>query len=366
MASTVNIAPSILKKYILCTRCLSRQAKEKVSGNIRRKGICYICNGLMERIDDLLELTLAALEEYRYKSFLLGAMVPSQMLEREDEVRSRFKIKGAESIKSYLTKQLGKMLTKKTGKRVDYVKPDVTINIDLVGNKVTVRSKPIHLYGRYVKRARGLSQRQERCGNCMGKGCVKCDNTGLSGLSSIEGIIVRKLIDAFKCERTKFAWVGGEDKDSLVLNKGRPFFVKVINPRLRFAKPRSVTKNGVHVRFIKRVGGLPDKPLRFKTKVRLLAECECNITSAALAKINALNNTAISFLGKHGREVSRNIYEISAKASGNTLNLMMLADGGFAIKQFVGGDGIAPSISQIVGSKVICKSFDVLDVKFTD
>ncbi len=320
----------------------------------------------MNRIDELLELILATLKEYRYKTFLIGAVLPSDMLEHEDEIRAKFKIKGTESVKSYLTKELGKRLARTTGKKVDYGRPDVTINIDIVKNDITVRSRAIFLFGRYVKRKRGLGQKQERCSICMGKGCSQCNNTGLSGFDSIEGIIVRKLINAFKCESAKFTWVGGEDKDSLVLDNGRPFFVKVINPKLRFAKPRSVTKNGVRIKFLKRVQRLPDRSLKFRTKVKLLVECEREITSKCLKKLNALNNTLVTFSGKRGKEVSKKIYKINTKMLRNILTIMMVVDGGLVIKQFVSGESMTPNISHIIGCKTTCRSFDILNVKFTD
>jgi tRNA pseudouridine synthase 10 len=367
LGNAVNIAIDILKKYALCSRCLARQSSRKVSRNVVQvKEKCYICNGLMNRIYELLELIVAALKEYRYKTFLIGAMLPSDMLEREDEIRAKFKIKGTESAKSYLTKELGKRLARKTGKKVDYGRPDVTINIDLVKNDVTVRARAIFLFGRYLKRKRGLGQKQERCSICVGKGCSQCNNTGLSAFDSIEGIIVRKLLAAFKCESAKFTWVGGEDKDSLVLDDGRPFFVKVINPKRRFAKPRGVTKDGVQIKFLKRVQRLPDKPLKFRTKMKLLVECEREINNKYLKKLNALNNTLVTFSGKHGKEVSKKIYKINAKMQKNVLTIMMVIDGGLVIKQFVSGEGMTPNISHIIGCKATCRSFDILNVKFTD
>ena len=33
--------------------------------------------------------------------------------------------------------------------------------------------------------------------------------------------------------RVKFSWIGGEDKESLVLGKGRPFFAEIIEPKRR-------------------------------------------------------------------------------------------------------------------------------------
>lgn len=370
--NTLDLASAILKNYTLCNACLSRQlspAKSDLKKDYATKngGACYICSGLMGNLDDLLSLVLDALKEYQFKTFLIGAILPSQMLEREDEVRAKFKIKGTESIKSDLTRKLGKLLGNATNTRVDYRRPDVTINLDLTKKEVIVRARAIHLFGRYVKNIRGLNQKQERCQICRGKGCAQCNNTGLSGFDSVEGIIVKKLINSFNCESAKFAWVGGEDKDSLVLNEGRPFFVKMINPRSRFADPKAISSgDDVQVRFIKEVERLPDKPLRFKVKARLTIECERSIDDAALEKLKQLNNADVKFLGKKSREVSKHIHEFNARASDNMLEVSMLADGGLTIKQLVGGDGIEPSVSQLIGCKAICKSFDILGVEFGD
>jgi len=97
-----------------------------------------------------------------------------------------------------------------------------------------------------------------------------------------------------------------------------------------------------------------------------MIECERSIDNAALEKLKQLENSSVKFLGKNSREVSKNIHEFNAKASDHTLEVLMLADGGLTIKQFVNGDDIEPSISQLVGCKATCKSFDVLSVQFAD
>jgi tRNA U54 and U55 pseudouridine synthase Pus10 len=44
--------------------------------------------------------------------------------------------------------------------------------------------------------------------------------------------------------------------------------------------------------------------------------------------------------------------------------LIIVADGGFAIKQFVGAQKyIEPNVSAIIGSKCECVLFDILDVR---
>lgn len=368
--SSLELASEILKNYTLCHRCILRQSTLAGSDLKKQFGLknepCYICNDLMIYIDNLLTHIVEELKEHQFNTFLIGAILPQQMLEHEDEIRSRFKIKGTESIKSDLTRALGKLLGSATGKSVDYHRPDVTINVDMVKNQVAVRARAIYLYGRYVKNIRGLNQKQERCGACGGKGCSQCNMTGLSGFDSVEGIITRKLIDSFKCDSAKFAWVGGEDKDSLVLNEGRPFFVKVINPRSRFAELGLNSHDNVQVRFINEVDRLPDKPLRFRVKVKLTIECERSIDDSTMQKLKQLNNATVRFADKKSKEVNKNIYEFDAKASNNTLEVLMLVDGGLTIKHFVGGDGMEPSISQLIGCKASCKSFDILRVQFVD
>jgi len=152
----------------------------------------------------------------------------------------------------------------------------------------------------------------------------------------------------------------------LVLDGGRPFFVRVISPKLRFARPRSVTKDGISAKFLKRIGRLPDTPLRFRNRVRMLIECERNVDNEDLEKLNALNDTLVRFSGKHGKEASRHIYRIQAKASGNMLRVTMVADGGITLKQFVSGDSMTPNISHLLGYKAACRTFDILKVELTD
>ena len=41
----------------------------------------------------------------------------------------------------------------------------------------------------------------------------------------------------------KFSWIGGEDKESLVLGKGRPFFAEIIKPKRRIIVEHNVSLN---------------------------------------------------------------------------------------------------------------------------
>ena len=64
-------------------------------------------------------------------------------------------------------------------------------------------------------------------------GCHNCNFKGIEYVDSIESKISKFLIQKFDSNQVKINWIGGEDKSSLVLGNGRPFFSKLLNPKKR-------------------------------------------------------------------------------------------------------------------------------------
>ena len=64
----------------------------------------------------------------------------------------------------------------------------------------------------------------------------------------LKGIISRYIFKKFGGTTTKFTWIGGEDKSSLVLGDGRPFFVKLRHPNKRKSKLISTDLNSVKLK----------------------------------------------------------------------------------------------------------------------
>ena len=127
----------------LCHKCQVRQGIISNTANTN----CYICNGILERLDEFYELIKYALKDYEFKTFLIGATIPLDIIEREDEFRSKLKIKGR-SIKNEITTTLSKIISTNMNVKHSFTDPDIIINIDLRGNFVNVRSKSIYLLGR--------------------------------------------------------------------------------------------------------------------------------------------------------------------------------------------------------------------------
>ncbi len=390
----------IKKQYNLCSYCLYRQFAPVRKNNAHRKikaarndtYSCYICHGLMSQLDSIIKKICDDVEArgYEYESFLLGASLPYAIFEREDSVRARFKIRGKENIKKQFLDELRKKYHEVTGKRAEHTSPDITINVaicnpgidyaadensrknkydkDIDNNRTTVfvKSSSVLLSGRYVKTIRGISQKKDKCQKCSGSGCAVCNYTGASSSNSVEAIIGSRLLEITKGDHSKFSWLGGEDKDSLVLGNGRPFVLQISNPKVRYLKTElTVDENGVRAVLKLQLPQLSFKlPSRFTTKTKITIQAEQDLTKQSLTTLQkVLENSEVSYQVK-SKIVRKKIYSLKAQqVDEKRFVLTIIADGGLFIKQFVGGqDYIEPSISKIIGIKCQCVAFDILDV----
>ena len=59
---------------------------------------------MMNNLSKLAKKIITETEKYEYSSFMVGTILDSEIIEREDIVRSEFKVRGGEPIKSELTK----------------------------------------------------------------------------------------------------------------------------------------------------------------------------------------------------------------------------------------------------------------------
>ena len=387
----------IEKRYNLCTCCLNRQLAQVTNrtgrlynkkANLLKSGnpnSCYICQGLMSQVDSTVKKICSAIEaeEYDFDSFVLGASLPSAMFEREDSIRARFKIRGKENIRKQFVDELGKKIEKIAGKRLERITPDLAINI-VIDNQntgdtknsndygstlqqtITLKTSPIFLSGRYVKTARGLSQKKERCQKCLGRGCSLCSYTGASQFESIEAILARRLTEITGGDTTKFSWLGGEDKDSLILGKGRPFAVRISNPKVRRLKKDLIIEENGLCAVIKQQSPKRSFPLpsHFTTKTKITIHAEGQLSYKELAALtNILENSEVSFRAK-SKILKKKIYSVQVEQiDEKKFILTVTADGGLFIKQFVGGQQYSePNISKITGINCECVVFDILEV----
>jgi tRNA pseudouridine synthase 10 len=320
----------------------------------------------MDNLGAIANSILAAVKGFEFDTFLIGATLSTQLYEREDTMRARLKIRGRESIKHYLTRELGMRLSRLTQKQVEYGKPDITITltVDKENNvNVAVISRPLTFAGVYIKKSRGLPQKQDRCASCGGKGCNSCNYSGLSGYDSVEGIIANDLVQITGGQTPKFTWMGSEDYSSLVLGSGRPFYVRIFNPKKRKLKNKTIKGNGIKA-MLNVINDIPVVQPRFTVKTKIHIRCENALTKKILKKLNSLSGSKVSFENKSKIGI-KSIYSAHVRQlDSNQFTLTIVADGGLMIKQLVGGEEyMKPNISEVLGTKCKCLVFDILDVK---
>ena len=195
--------------------------------------------------------------------------------------------------------------------------------------------------------------------NCKGKGCHQCNNHGISKFSSIEGKIAKFLFEKFSGTQTKISWIGGEDKNSLVLGNGRPFFAKLYNPmkrNIRFKKKYSI--DGLEIHNLKLIPKIPKHAITFRSSIELLITTDKAISLENLNHLKTLKKIPIVINEKFKRN-EKSIYKVKfKKLSPTTFSLWITADGGLPIKRFVEGKNVHPNLSEILGTDCECKQFD--------
>ncbi len=372
----IPIVNQILKKYPLCDNCLGRLfskqlhlSSNKLLGKKLKKNLnstqkCYVCKNLFDNLNHFLKMMIDVSSNYSFSSFSVGAMIKPSIIDRDDYIRSKYKLKGIDGIKTDVSQELRKSFSRKTKKDIDFLDSDVTFTINFKDESCQLRSKSISLSGRYIKTLRGISQKQKSCSNCFGKGCRTCNFHGISEFDSVEGIISKFIFEKFGGTTAKFTWIGGEDKSSLVLGTGRPFFVKIQNPLKRKIKSTSTKSQFLKITNLKIIRESPKKPLKFNSSIEVKISTGDKIDSKNLKKLKDIQKHPVVVYEKSGKRSEKKIFSVKYKKnSSNTFTLFIKAEGGLPIKRFVNSDDVAPGISQILNISCMCQEFDFLDIE---
>ena len=371
----IPIANQILKKHELCEHCLGRLFSKKLhlsSNKLLGKKLhknrnpakkCYICKNLFDNLNHFLKIMIDVSSDYSFQTFSVGAIIKPSIVDRDDCIRSQFKLRGIDSIKTDITKELSKSFSKKTKHVVDNRNPEFTFTLNFKDESCQIHSKSITLSGRYVKSMRGISQKQKSCDNCSGKGCRFCNFHGISEFDSVEGMISQFIFEKMGGTVAKFTWIGGEDKPSLVLGCGRPFFVKLQNPHKRKLRLTSKIFKSLKINNLKIVSDFPKKPLKFISSIKMRISTESEIEIKNMKKLKDLTKSPVVVYDVSGKRSEKKISSVKyKKISKNEFSLFLKADGGLPIKRFVNGDDISPGVSLILDNHCKCLEFDFLDI----
>ena len=372
------IADKILRKYDLCDECLGRLfskqlclSSNKTLGKKIRKNLkssstrCYICKNLLSNLQPYLKLMLDSHFTYVYSTFVVGAIIKPSIIDRDDSVRSEYKLRGIDSVKTAITKKLASQFTRKTKKNIDFLDPEMTFTINIKDESCHIRSKSISLQGRYNKTQRGLSQKQTSCSNCSGKGCSICNFHGIFEFDSVEGRISKYLFSILGGTIAKFTWIGGENKSSLVLGSGRPFFVKIQNPlRRRIRVPKKIKLDSVVINKLKIVSEIPKKNPKFVSLIQLQINTLNEINPKNIKKLKNIIKEKVAVYEKSGKRSEKKIFSLRyKKTSKKSFTLLIKVEGGLPIKRFVESDNVCPGVSHILQNSCYCTQFDFHNIE---
>jgi len=193
--------------------------------------LCPFCENLFEEAPLLAELIKEEIGERECSRLQLGARIPKDQTEAEDHLRKRFGAGGSTPLKSSLVEEVARQLSDLgDGQNLVIDKPEILALIDVLTLTVELDIRSHYFYGRYRKLERGIPQTKWPCRACKGRGCQKCDQTGLQYKSSVQGLIGDPLLEMFGSEEHAFHGMGREDIDVRCLGRGRPFVMEMKKP----------------------------------------------------------------------------------------------------------------------------------------
>lgn len=202
---------------------------------------CYFCSGFFSKeIQSYAEKIMKKVKDYEFETFLVGCVPTETMLIREEKAFEEIGVEFVESIREEITRELGKIISRKLKKKFKPKDPDLTIIVDLNKEGISLQVKSIYVYGKYRKLAK-IPQTKLICKKCGGKGCLECKGTGKLSKTSVQEIIERPLVKATKCKKTKFHAAGREETE-IICSAFRPFVIELVKPRKRKIKIKEIRR----------------------------------------------------------------------------------------------------------------------------
>ena len=368
----------ILENYDLCEYCvgriISKLVNKRSSKLLGKKYLnffgksngkkCFICKNIFDNLDYMTTNISEKSSNIDFKTYGLGIILKPSFLERDDYIKSKFKIKGIENLKFDIAKHLSKKISHKTHSKRINDDPELFIQINFKDDSCLLKTKQLVVYGRYNKEIRNLSQKQGMCRACNGLGCHNCNFKGIENLDSIENKITKFLKNKFAGNQVKINWIGGEDHSSLVLGNGRPFFAKILNPKKRYKRlPKNFDLEGVSLSELKKLTAQPKGSIPFKSEISISVKTENPISKIHLKKLKTLQNIDIHDPVRSKNSQQKKIYKINYKKTGTkSFHLDLFADGGIPIKSFIQNSDLSPNISETLDNSCKCIKFDFKNV----
>ena len=409
MSERALLAPDILaaaaraqQEFGLCDPCLGRRfgKVETALANAQRAAIvreaaglaevpvarCWLCDGLFGELDALADAAAGALAPFEHRHFLIGTKLDPAMEAREAELNAALALgERTERSQAEVNREVGKRVSARTGKPVEFKQPDVTVIVDARFLDCEMQFGALYVFGRYRKLSREIPQTTWPCNRCGGRTCVKCSGTGLQYPASVQMFVAKPFLDATRATQEAFHGAGREDIDARCVGEGRPFVLELKDPRVR-----SVDLAPMPARIAEASAGMVEvQDLRFTTKVevahvkehggsktyRARARFARPVEGASLrSAVESLRGAAVKQRTpqrvEHRRADlvrERRVLDIAIEAhAGDEATLRVHGDAGLYIKELVSGDEgrTEPSLAALLGIEARVEELDIIAVEY--
>ena len=347
-------------------------------------GTCWVCGNFFDTVPEWADRVVAAVEGIEYSTFLVGCRVPPLIAENEEMVWSDLSLAEPEPFKSEVNREVGKAVSLRTGKMVDFKRPDIVAILDPLSGSTEVQINSVFFYGRYQKFERGIPQTHWDCRTCRGAGCEKCNFTGAQYLDSVEELIGRPVILAFNAHNAVLHGAGREDIDARMIGTGRPFILEVVEPKIRsldlagLEKEINRTAEGRVSVSIKRWSDKAEvetlKSNKAHKKYRILVEVDGGLSAdefqnalKTLQGVTIHQRTPERVAHRRADKIRERIVldiEYAGEEDGRFV-VEILGEAGLYIKELISGDGgrTRPSLAEILNRSAHVSSLDVVQVE---
>jgi tRNA pseudouridine synthase 10 len=362
----------------LCKFCYDRNfskneislVKYRVSVKVIKTDVkvCYICRNFFRVTLPFIVDRILNSDMFKSATGIpaidIGTRLPFFFYENEDYIRSMFQIKGTLGIKTQINLLIREKIRKSKKYSVDHLNPALKFEVITENDlsfSINCKAREFYLLGRYIKLDRGITQKNKNWGR---KDCQNFCKLADRYEKSIEDSIRKSVWSEYNAEDIKITWTGSEDKYSLVLGSGRPFIVKVINPKFKGLDEMKVLEKDVELYFRK----IKQEEIDYYCQYRILVTIFVKLTEK-IGNIGHFENLVKTLKGEvtfrvKNRKTARNIYNAKLiNARENNLEISLDMDNGIPIKQFVGGnEPIEPCLSSTLKTKCECIYFDIHDI----
>jgi tRNA pseudouridine synthase 10 len=248
----------------------------------------------------------------------------------------------------------------------------------------------LYLESRYRKFLRGLPQTIYHCPTCRGgrwrrRRCDTCHGRGKLSEESVQELLGRRLLPAFRAQTGKFHGAGREDIDVCMLGRGRPFVYEVVGARrddvdlaelvvrLNREEDGRISIDPFQVVDRARVAALKesnhDKRYRLGVKVDGAFDAD-RLASLIGVDMSIAQRTPLRVAHRRGDLVRpRRVLVLASRpgADGDAeidFELDVETAGGTYVKEWVSGDQerTVPSLASWLGVTAACARLDVLEI----